>query len=943
MASLLVVFSGGMTISTFYAAKARQRATEATTRAIEAEIARMDATKRLYESLQSQAEAGLTSGQIGQRLNTLRIIREAVAIRRSPELRDLAISALALPDVETLRQIPLPDCTVIHGFDRQLRRVAISVDEGRGIEVWDTFTNTRLRTVSAMGTRHDGQLSPDGRWLVDSSDSSNVTRVWDVDSQAGPVRTLATSERNRVSFDPPGQLAAVNGNGRIVIYKVEDWTEQRTLSSGEAVQVCFRPGRPEIAWIAGRTITVVRLSDGVPVITLDLKSTPSPYSTFAWHPDGTRIAVNSSRKLHLWDVDRRVEIGEVPGDTSGGDTIAFTPEGDALMSTGWNGTVRFHETHPFRQRFVLNEVYTDYTPFFIGRGGEFTRQLVTGRKAPVSRYIRGREFATYETIGAETNISSVLHPSGRWWAMGIVETGEIELHAIDGRSIARVPIDDAGGLLFDAAGNLFTSTRSGLYRWPVRCDPASCWTIGPPDRQPSFDSRIFALSAGGQRVLRHSSEGQWTVHSVKPPHGRVALGSQGHHKLANLNTDGRVAALSPDGRFAVTSVTGDSEFVAWDTRTGRPLKRFKAATSAQLIPTFSPDGRRLLLSLWWGATSRGSPLGLYGTDTWEKLRDLGEGYGGVFSPDGTHVAYEEGPGIIRLVATESGKTLARLRHPAGLRGGLSYSADGSRLFAQRMDLRGSYNWNLRAIRERLGELGLDWDAPPLPSETEPTEPLKVTFVGTELLDPNSAACRARRLLAPLLHASQVDLDDDLSQADELARLGWHDLSLAAYSNTIRRHPRLADARLHRGLELFRHGKWEAAAEDFRAHLKDDPDCAHRAECQTRLAWSLHERGRYADAAAELTDLVERPPPSWKRAHRAAVLLLRAEFLDRAGESDAAEADRDRAADATSNLAKAANERRVGLADTEAGPDARGELAARPGGADSRPQGRRARP
>ena len=180
------------------------------------------------------------------------------------------------------------------------------------------------------------------------------------------------------------------------------------------------------------------------------------------------------------------------------------------------------------------------------------------------------------------------------------------------------------------------------------------------------------------------------------------------------------------------------------------------------------------------------------------------------------------------------------------------------------------------------------------------EPLKVTFVGTELLDPNSAACRARRLFAPLLHGGQADPDDDLSQADELADCGWHALALAAYSNAIRRHPGLADARLHRGLELFRRGKWEAAAVDFQAHLKDDPDCAHRAECQTRIAWSLHERGRYADAAAELTDLVERPRPSWKRAYRAAVLLLRAEFFDLAKKPDAAKADRDLAASSPRN-------------------------------------------
>jgi hypothetical protein len=57
-------------------------------------------TERLWQSLLERARALRSSGRVGQRFEALKTIREAAKIKITPELRDEAVAALALPDVE---------------------------------------------------------------------------------------------------------------------------------------------------------------------------------------------------------------------------------------------------------------------------------------------------------------------------------------------------------------------------------------------------------------------------------------------------------------------------------------------------------------------------------------------------------------------------------------------------------------------------------------------------------------------------------------------------------------------------------------------------------------------------------------------------------------------------------------------------------------------------
>ena len=58
------------------------------------------AQEQLFLSLQSQAQARRNSRQVGQRIESLAALAAAARIHPTPELRDNAIAALAIPDVE---------------------------------------------------------------------------------------------------------------------------------------------------------------------------------------------------------------------------------------------------------------------------------------------------------------------------------------------------------------------------------------------------------------------------------------------------------------------------------------------------------------------------------------------------------------------------------------------------------------------------------------------------------------------------------------------------------------------------------------------------------------------------------------------------------------------------------------------------------------------------
>jgi Tfp pilus assembly protein PilF len=101
-----------------------------------------------------------------------------------------------------------------------------------------------------------------------------------------------------------------------------------------------------------------------------------------------------------------------------------------------------------------------------------------------------------------------------------------------------------------------------------------------------------------------------------------------------------------------------------------------------------------------------------------------------FGPDGQTIAVEQSPGVIVLWDCEACREIVRFTAPGSERVPdfqSSLTLDGTRLvYAVSDSFPCIRTWNLRLVREQLRDLGLDWDAQPLPSaQAGIREPLQV--------------------------------------------------------------------------------------------------------------------------------------------------------------------------------------------------------------------------
>jgi hypothetical protein len=195
--------------------------------------------------------------------------------------------------------------------------------------------------------------------------------------------------------------------------------------------------------------------------------------------------------------------------------------------------------------------------------------------------------------------------------------------------------------------------------------------------------------------------------------------------------DVRFVAVSPDGRWVATgshSLT-DVYVKVWDARAGRHVADLPVEDGS--LVGISPDGRWLLTT--------GGGCRLWAVGTWREGHKIGGTNAFAFSPDGNVLAVETGSGALRLVNPDTGHEYARLEDPNQDRAwALTFSPDGSQLFASSADRRAVHAWDLRAIRAELARRGLDWDlsAYPAAGRAKPVRPLRVIV---EKADPARAA------------------------------------------------------------------------------------------------------------------------------------------------------------------------------------------------------------
>ena len=232
---------------------------------------------------------------------------------RREELRDLAIAALALPDLEpTGRVITRPSGVIATAFDPTMTRYALRFRDGT-ISVRRVADDQEIARFQARGDRDICVFgfSPDGRYLATTHYPGGALTVWDVDRRAvalddpGPI-----CRRGPIQ---PGQPAHRRGHrgGELLVYDLATGRPSRR-GPGMAGRLAFRPDGAQIAVIDDEsnppTCRILDAETGRLVRTFPLRASPDDV---AWSPDGTTLATpRYDHKIDLWDAATGTPAGD---------------------------------------------------------------------------------------------------------------------------------------------------------------------------------------------------------------------------------------------------------------------------------------------------------------------------------------------------------------------------------------------------------------------------------------------------------------------------------------------------------------------------------------------------------------------------------------------------------------------------------------------------------
>ena len=326
-----------------------------------------------------------------------------------------------------------------------------------------------------------------------------------------------------------------------------------------------------------------------------------------------------------------------------------------------------------------------------------------------------------------------------------------------GTELASLRIGNTYYALFEPAGDLLTLSREdGVLRWPVRLDAdRGGFRVGPPLLLPLPSGVGIAEDRSG--------------HSMAVAHRRLALVSaSGRTVQVGPLRDVRSVALSADGEWLATgSHRTRCPGLAHPRRHGRQGRR--------AADRFGTRGR--LQPRWQMGVDAGITLPALGAGHRAQVRQIG-GYGLCFSPDGGLLAVQDADKVLRLVEAGTNRTVARLESPDLCDvEWATFSPDGSRLVVITNEGPAVHIWDLRAIRRKLADIDLDWEAPAYPEvdaagpSAPPLPPLQVE------LDPLDGHIEQRdqspeELIA--LHTRRIGKDPEDAESYHRAAMPWFD-------------------------------------------------------------------------------------------------------------------------------------------------------------------------
>jgi WD40 repeat protein/serine/threonine protein kinase len=536
------------------------------------------------------AVAGVASiGYVGEAAERAEADRQRTAAERQREEADRQRAAAQTAEQEMRRQVYAANLSLMQqAWDNNrvvpLRALLAETEAypDRGFEwyYWQRLCHRELKTLIGHRAQVTGVCwSPDGEQLATAS-WDQTAKVWEASSGRVLV-TLSghTGAVHSVSWSPDGKrLATVSLTG---IAKLWDATNGRLLLTLEAHKgfgfcVSWSPdGKLLATGGVDGTAKVWNVATGREL--LNLAGHEGGAISLSWSPDGRRLATGArgDGTARVWDAARGRELLTLKGPT--GRSVAFSPDGKALLTGGKDGIAKVWDSSDGRELFAL--------------------EGPPGWVVSVSWSSDGRRLATAYEDGT-TKI----------WEAG----GKRELATFKGHRAAFASVSWSPG-----GNRLATASFDGTAKiWDCDHDPAlvtfQAHSSGVTALSWSSDGKHLATaSKHGPAKVWNAAEGRQLLTvkgltdgidsvSWSPDGKRLATGSfDGTAKVYEvtsgrelLTLKGRGISWSPDGtQLATVSENGTAKI--WDSRDGRPIHILKGHHSAVTSVCWSTDGKQL--------------------------------------------------------------------------------------------------------------------------------------------------------------------------------------------------------------------------------------------------------------------------------------------------------------------------------------------------------------